>query len=214
MKQKYFVSLLGLLAIAAVGMPSAMAADAGWYAGANVGQSRAKIDDASINAALLSLGFAAAATTKNETGTGFKLYGGYQFNKNLAVEGGYFDLGKVSFDTTTVPAGTLHGDIRNQGGVNLDLVGIIPIQDNFSLFGRIGVQNSETKLSLSGTGAVVVLIPNFSKRETNYKAGLGLQFDFTKNIGLRGEWERYRISDGFTGKADVDLFSLGLVVRF
>ncbi|MCE9640361.1 MAG: porin family protein [Betaproteobacteria bacterium] len=213
---KYFASLLGIIAFAAVGLPSALAADGGtgFYVGGNVGAARAKIDDGGINAALLSLGATSVATTKSENSTGYKVFAGYQFNRNFSIEGGYFNLGKISFDSTTAPAGTLHGDAKNQGGLNLDAVGTLPINENFSAFGRIGVQNAETKLSLSGTGAIVVLIPEFTKRETNVKFGLGLQFDFNKNIGMRGEWERYRVSDGFSGKADIDLFSLGMVVRF
>lgn len=213
---KRIASLLGIIAFAAVGLPSALAADAGsgFYVGGSVGAGRAKIDDGGINAALVSLGATSVATTKSENSTGYKLYAGYQFNRNFAVEAGYFDLGKVSFDSTTAPAGTLHGDARSQGGVNLDAIGILPINDSFSAFGRIGLQSSETKLSLSGTGAIVVLIPELKKRETNVKVGLGMQFDFNKNVGVRGEWERYRVSDGFTGKANIDLFSLGMVVRF
>jgi OOP family OmpA-OmpF porin len=105
-------------------------------------------------------------------------------------------------------------DARNSTGINLDLVGILPLQNNFSLLGRIGVQNSETKGNASGTGAIVVPVSSSSKREFNYKVGLGAQYDFTKIIGARAEWERYHISDGFIGKSNVDIFSAGLVFRF
>lgn len=215
LEQLFSVSA-GILAAAAIGMPSAMAGDtgAGWYTGASLGWTRAKIDDSSINVPLISNGATAVSINQSEHDNGFKVFAGYQFNKNLAIEGGYFDLGSYNFDATTNPAGTLHVNIRNTTGFNLDLVGILPLRDNFSLFGRIGAQDSETKGNASGTGAIVVLVPASSKREFNYKAGLGAQYDFTKVVGVRAEWEHYRISDGFFGKADVDIFSAGLLFRF
>jgi len=48
---------LGLAALAVIASPYAMADDSGWYAGANVGQSRAKIDDERITRNLLGSGF-------------------------------------------------------------------------------------------------------------------------------------------------------------
>jgi opacity protein-like surface antigen len=46
-------------------------------------------------------------------------------------------------------------------------------------------------------------------------AGLGLKFDITHSIGLRGGWERNRIGDDSVGgKGDVDLWSVGLQFKF
>lgn len=215
MKKKYFVSLAGLLALIAAGVSSALAADTGtgFYLGGNVGQSRAKIDTAGINAACVAGGFATCATTADEHDVGFKLFAGYRFHPNFAVEGGYFNLGKFNFTTvTTGPAATVTGDAKNDNGFNLDLVGIVPFDSSFSGFARVGVQTSKTTVSLAVPGFAV----STSESKTNWKAGLGLQYDFTKDIGARLEWERYRIpnGDGTGGRADVDLFSLGLVVRF
>ena len=152
------------------------------YAGVNVGQSRAKIDDARITSNLLGGGFATPSIVNDDTDTGYKLFGGYKFNRNFAVEGGYFDLGRFGFTATTVPAGTLNGSIKLRG-VNLDAVGILPITEKFSAFGRVGVNYAEARDSFSGTGAVTVTNPNPSKRDTNVKFGAGLQYDFTQSLG-------------------------------
>jgi OmpA-OmpF porin, OOP family len=53
-----------------------------------------------------------------------------------------------------------------------------------------------------------------SDRELNHKFGLGLQYKFTENFGVRAEAERYRVGNGVGGKANVDLFSVGLVYLF
>jgi OmpA-OmpF porin, OOP family len=201
---------LGLAALAAFASPFALADDsAGWYGGLNIGQSQAAIDDARITG---SLG-AGSTITDDDRDTGYKLFGGYKLNRNFAIEGGYFDLGKFGF-TATVPAGTLSGNIRLKG-LNLDAVGILPINQKFSAFGRVGLNYAEARDSFSSTGTVPVLTnTNPSKRDTNYKFGAGLQYDFTQSLGMRLEAERYRINDAVGNKGDIDLFSVGLIYRF
>lgn len=204
---------LGLVALAAIASPFAMADDSGWYGGANIGQSRATIDDPKITSSLLTGGFTTSSITDDDRSTGYKIFGGYQFNKNFALEGGYFDLGKFGFTATTVPAGTLSGNIKVRG-LNLDVVGILPITDKFSAFGRAGMNYADARDSFTGTGAVRVTNPNPSKRDTNYKVGLGLQYAFTESLAMRAEVERYRINDAVGNKGDIDLVSVGLVYRF
>lgn len=204
---------LGLVALAVIASPFAMADDTGWYAGANVGQSRAKIDNERINNSLLGSGFGTTSISNDDRDAGYKIFGGYQFNKNFALEGGYFDLGKFGYTATTVPAGTLNGNIKLKG-LNLDLVGTLPITEKFSAFGRVGVNYAEAKDSFTGTGAIQVLNPNPSKRDTNLKVGLGLQYAFTDSLAMRAEVERYRIDDAVGNKGDIDLVSVGLLYKF
>src|SRR5450759_3622892 len=176
---------LGLAALAAIASPFAVADDSGWYGGVNIGRSRAKIDDPKITSILLGAGLNTTSITEDNRDTGYKLFGGYKFNRNFAVEGGYFDLGRFSFianTATTVPAGTLSGDIKLRG-LNLDAVGILPFTEKFSAFGRAGLNYAEARDSFTGTGLVNVLNPNPSKRDTNYKFGLGVQYDFTESLG-------------------------------
>lgn len=207
------VGTLGLVGCAALNSPFATADDSGWYMGANIGESRAKIDDARITSSLLGTGFTTTSIADDNRDTGYKLFGGYQFNENFALEGGYFDLGRFGYTATTVPAGTLTGSIKLKG-VNLDAVGILPITEKFSAFGRLGLNYAQTKGSFSGTGAVNVLNPTPSKNDTNYKYGVGLQYAFTKSFGMRIEAERYRINDSVGNHGDVDTYSLGLIYRF
>lgn len=204
---------LGLAALALSASPLATADDTGWYAGVNVGQSSAKIDNANITGNLLGSGFATTAISSDDSDTGYKLFAGYKFNRNFALEGGYFDLGRFGFTATTLPAGTLNGNIK-LNGLNLDAVGILPINEKFSAFGRVGLNHAEAKDSFSGSGAVNVINPNPSKRDTNYKFGAGLQYDFNPAFGMRAEAERYRIDDAVGSKGDIDVLSVGLVYRF
>ena len=203
---------LGLVGCAV--MSSAFAADdTFWYLGGNIGQSKAKIDDARIAPNLPGT----ASISDDNKGNAFKLFGGYQFNKNFAVEGGYFNLGQFGYTATTVPptlAGSLNGKIKIQG-LNIDAVGMLPLADKFSVFGRLGLQYAQTKDTFSSTGVVAAPAnPNPGKNALKYKAGLGLQYDFTQSFGMRVEAERYRIDDAIGNKGDIDMYSLGLVYRF
>jgi OOP family OmpA-OmpF porin len=213
MKLAIATGTFGLVALATIAAPFAMADDTGWYIGGNIGQSRAKIDDQRITSGLLGGGLTATSISDHDRDIGYKLYGGYQFNPNFSMEGGYFDLGKFGFTANTSPAGTLDGNIKIRG-LNLDLVGTLPITEKFSAFGRGGLIYSQSRDSFSGTGAVGVSNPNPSKNDTGYKLGLGLQYAFTKSLAMRTEVERYRINDAVGHKGDVDLVSVGLVYRF
>jgi OOP family OmpA-OmpF porin len=151
--------------------------------------------------------------SRDESDTAYKLFGGYQFNRHFALEGGYFNLGKFGFTSTTTPAGTLSGRIKLQG-VNLDVVGTLPLTERFSVIGRVGGQYASARDTFSGTGAVNVLDPNPSKRAFNYKAGAGLQYEVSRSFLVRLEAERYRINDAVGNHGDVNFVSLGLVFPF
>ena len=213
MKLSKFSRALGLVGLAALSGTGVSAQDAGWYGGANLGRSAATIDDARINSSLLGSGFSSSTIVDDDRSTGFKAFGGYQINKNFAVEGGYFDLGKFGYTATTVPAGTLNGNIRLRG-LNLDLVGIVPLTDKFSVFGRAGLNYAQARDSFSGTGAVLVTNPNPRKNDTNYKLGLGLQYALSESLAVRAEAERYRVNDAVGNRGHVDLVSVGLIYRF
>ncbi len=207
------VGTLGLVGYAVMNASFAVADDTGWYAGANVGQSRAKIDDPRIRAQLLQSGLTATSIVDNNRDTGYKLFGGYKINKNFALEGGYFNLGRFGYVATTVPAGTLSGNIKLQG-LNFDGVGTLPLSEKFSVFGRLGLNYAQARDTFVGTGLVTVANPNPSKNQVNYKFGAGLQYDFTESLAMRLEGERYRINDAVGNKGDIDLYSLGLIYRF
>jgi len=186
-----------------------------WYGGLSIGQSKVKFDDNVLPIA----GATATSLSKNDTDTGFKAYVGYRLHQNFAVEGGYTDFGKVSVTRTmTAPAaGTVHADVKASGW-HVDAVGIWPLQNNFSLFAKLGVIFNEVKTSAGTTGAVAFAPgTNTSPKHSgsNGKLGIGAGYDFTPTVGARVEWERAsKLGDDNTGKGDVDLLSVGVVFRF
>ncbi len=207
---------LGMSSMAAFAItlsPLARADNSAWYAGFNVGQAQAKIDDGRISKGLLSDGFTTTSISDDDRHVGFKVFGGYEFNRYFALEAGYFDLGRFGFTADTTPSGTLRGDIKIKG-VNADLVASLPVGERFSLFARAGLIYAEAKDSFVGTGAVAVIRSEPHKRDPNYKFGLGARYNFSRSVGMRVEAERYRINDAVGNTGDVDLYSVGLVFRF
>lgn len=214
MKYAKKTGTLSLAVLAALASQFAVADDSGWYVGGNVGQSRTKIDNPRIAAQLLGAGLTTTSITNNDRDTGYKIFAGYKISKTFALEGGYFNLGRFGYVATTVPAGTLAGNIKLQG-LNLDGVATLPITDQFSVFGRLGLNYAQARDSFSSTGAVrVPTNPNPGKNQVNYKFGAGLQYDFTHALGMRLEAERYRINDAVGNRGDVDLVSIGMVYHF
>ena len=207
MKQKHFVSLLGLLAIAAVGMPSAIAADnpTSWYAGVGVGQAKAPgaCDTGSIP------GVTITSCTNNDTG--WKLFGGYQFTVNWGAEVAYADFGRPLRATATV-LGVPVSVVGKAKGWQLAGVGTYPINDQFSIFGKVGAFRSDVTVSAAGGGVGVSLSGN----HTDFTYGIGATWNFTKNVGAQLEAQRFNnVGDkNTTGQENINLYTLGLVVRF
>nr|WP_316641733.1 OmpA family protein [uncultured Roseateles sp.] len=208
---------LRYLTLAGLGSVLATAAlaqdDSYYYGGLSIGSARARIDQERISNALVGNGLTVTGFNRDERDTAYKLFGGYQFNRNFAVEAGYFDLGKFGFVSTTTPAGTLNGQIR-LAGLNLDLIGSLPLTESLSAFVRLGAQHARTRDHFSGSGAVAVLNPNPRSREVNYKAGAGLQYAFGPSLLLRGEAEHYRVNDAVGNHGGVNVVSLSLVFPF
>lgn len=179
----------------------------GWYMGGNVGISTANIDKDKITQNLTNYSY-----SDDEQDLGYKLFGGYQFNKNFALEGGYFNLGKFDYSLST-PNGSVNGNIKVKG-LNLDAVAILPITEDFSAFARIGANYAQSKDSFETTGSISMSDNSPQKNDLNYKFGAGLQYAVTDSLALRLEAERYRINDAVGNDGDIDFFSIGLMYKF
>lgn len=206
--------LICLASLAALSSTALYAQNTGhFYGGLSAGQAESKIDNDRINASLIGAGVTSTGITTDRHEPAYKVFGGYQFNPYFGMEGGYFNLGKFGFDSQTTPTGSLNGRFRVDG-INLDLVGSLPVNDQLSLLARMGVINGRSRDTFTSTGAVAVsnATPEITKRD--YKAGLGFAYKFSQSMSLRGEIERYKINDAVGGKANIDLATLSLVFPF
>lgn len=211
------LKLLALTSMGTLLASNALAQDAAYtYGGVSVGQSHGKADAGGMSAYQLRGATPAATVTglqRDDTDNAYRLFLGYQFNRNVGLEASFFNLGKFNYKATTSTGGTLSGDTKIQGG-GVDVVGALPLSDNWSLLGRVGGQFAKTRNVFTGTGATYTSNPTPSARQFNYKVGAGLQYTVSPHFLLRGEAEQYRTRDGIGGNDRVQVFSLSMVFPF
>jgi OmpA-OmpF porin, OOP family len=117
-----------------------------------------------------------------DSDVGFKFLGGYQFNRYIAAELGYGLL----YDKSDVEVKTLEAVA----------VGMFPIANQFSIIGKLGFANVDVK------------VPAGSDDKTELTWGVGVQYDFNRNLGVRALWQRYETDDA------VDFLAVGVTWKF
>jgi OOP family OmpA-OmpF porin len=161
--------------------------DSGWLVGGQVGQSKIKLD-------------CPAGVSCDDTDTAFRVFGGYDFNKNFGVELGYADLGKV-----TVSALGLSGDVKATAW-DIMAVGRIPVFQNFDLYGKLGWYFADSKSSGALGGS--------SESNNDFTYAIGAAYNFNKNLSVRLEWQQYSSVGSDSSNGDVDVYGIGVVYRF
>lgn len=148
----------------------------------------------------------ATTTSKSDKPTGFKIYGGWEYNQNLAIEAGYADFGaaKNSF-TTGATTGTVEAKVSS---FYVAGKGTLPINEQFSAYGKLGVARNKSDISGTGGGAAI----NYSSSKTGMYAGLGLAYNLNKNAAVTVEYENFGKLDNAGSKANV--FSIGARFNF
>ena len=170
--------------------------DVGFYFGGSLGYSRVDLDTGS----LASAGMTTLSSDDNDTG--WKLFAGYQFHRNWAVEGTYYDLGKFNAFGRVTGTATPASVSAHLKGWGLAAVGILPLQQNVSLFGKLGGFWSDSKAT--ATAGPFAAATDDSSSE--WLAGIGATYNFTRNIGVRAEAE-------WIG-SDSALYSIGIQFKF
>lgn len=163
----------------------------GWYGGFSFGQSRYQDVD---------------APSENTRSEGWKVYGGYQFNRYLALEGGYVNLNDM-----TATDGTLTVNVDTDGWT-LGAVLSYPITDKLSVMGKVGAAYLLSDINAKN-GAAATVRSGDDSYEPNY--GVGVSYALLDNLSLRAEWERFDGKSFTNGvKGDIDLMSAGIAMKF
>ena len=126
------------------------------------------------------------ALTDNKTSYG--AFAGYKFSENVAAEVAYrklfkTDIGPVSVDGTQTAVSVL---------------GIAPISKEFQVFGRLGYNQLKASASFAGRSG--------SGTDSGVLYGVGVQYQFTANIGARLEFQK--------PASDTKNFSAGVTYAF
>jgi OOP family OmpA-OmpF porin len=170
--------------------------DAGWYVGAAYGMTSFDIDTAGVT-----------SPTVDDSDTGFKIYGGFQFNKHLGAEVGYVDGGKATFSGSGIPSlgiGAFSGDLKVTA-ITFAAVGTLPLNEQFALFGKAGLAAWDAKASANVAG----LSGAADDSGTDLLYGIGARYNLNRNWGITLEYEAVDVEDsGF------NMVSLGVRYKF
>lgn len=178
---------------------------ADFYVGGSFGQS--EVEDYSDYASNYDDGSFTAADF-DDSDTALRLFVGADLNPNVAVELGYVDLGEASTDATSdgccfyAPGPVSHS--LTADGIDLSILGKVPVGESGALGARLGLLkwDGEEKLSDS-TGSL-----SGSDDGTDLFFGLGGQYNFSEQVGLRGEYVMYKLDD-----FDINVLSLALTFK-
>lgn len=203
---------------------AAGAAQPGWYLVGSAGEASASASQSEMDENLVAIfasgGLAVvdSTSTLDDADTGFGLAGGYQLNDHFAVEFAYVDLGSVNHQaTSTLTDGTDTAvvDTRLESSANgpvVSALGILPIGERFSVFGRVGFSllNAEgsARITLDGDSQRI----SQSSQKSDPVFGIGAEFSMTRHFTLRLAWDRYLDvgTADVSGDIDADLITLGI----
>jgi OOP family OmpA-OmpF porin len=204
---------------------SAQAAEDGWYAVVFGGQSSAQnisqgaIDDSAV-AALGAAGLTVvdATSSLDDSDTAFGATLGYEVNEHFATELSYVDLGDVTYDlsgTVTDGVGTFPAELGLESsaqGLAFSLLGILPIGERFSVYGRVGIALMDCEGTSDATINGIADSVSDETQRSNGLFGAGGEYDFGDRFSVRVEWTRHADvgSQDIIGELDIDTYTLAL----
>jgi OOP family OmpA-OmpF porin len=170
-----------LLAAAIVAALPALAqsgpAYAPWYIGAGIGRGNINVSGTDLTGL--------NNATVDDTSNTYSARLGWRFSPYMAVELGYYDLGKFQFAGQQTAGGLDTSGEAKAKSWGLSFVGILPI-DAFDLYGRIGYARSEVKLNASGPLSLTSYNQDDTRDEATY--GVGARWNFSRNWAMFAEW--------------------------
>ncbi|WP_374535758.1 outer membrane beta-barrel protein [Chitinimonas taiwanensis] len=173
--------LFSALALAAALSAPALANDL--YIGADIGRSDIEVD-------------AGNGFTVSKDSTSFAVFGGVQFHKNFAAELAYRDLGELKSGNAKLSAYALQAS----------LLGSLPVSNEFSLLGRVGLASINAEYRESGFGYSY----SEDSSETKPFFGVGARYAVNKQLGIRAEYNQYAEIEDTT----ISTMTVGVDYRF
>lgn len=134
----------------------------------------------------------------NNGQAGLGLLGGFAINENFAVEAEYNSLGGFTGGADTVKGSSL----------GMSGVGSYPINEQFSLFGKLGIASTSLKITAPGFSATTVT-------NTGLTIGFGGQYNVSPSVGIRVGIDSYKVGKKpTTTTASAGMLYVGGVFKF
>lgn len=159
------------------------------YIGFNVGESNFKAPNG---------GFGRFNSEKNDTS--YSIYGGGYFNKNFGMELGYTDFGRIA----------RAGGNTKAYGIDLSLVGKLPVNDVFAVTGRVGAIYGHTDTTANAAAGIA----------TGTESGLGISYGVGAEYAINTNWsavvryDEHKLKFAGGNKETIGNTSIGLKYKF
>lgn len=158
------------------------------YIGLNVGESD------------FSVGNGSGIFAAERRDTAYSLYMGNYLTPNFGVEVGYVDFGKID----------RAGGRTKAEGINLSVVGKLPLTDMFNLLGKVGTTYSRTDVSsTAGSG-----IDAGNETDFGWSFGVGAEYAFTPQWSVTLQYDEHDLKYPGGSRSSVSVTSLGARYRF
>lgn len=222
------MSLLATLATAVM-TSSARAAEPGFYLGAQYTQTTQDLDTTPYDSFIFNRAFntdfvpTAFSSSIDDSFNGYGFYGGYRFNRHLALEGGYVNLGSFRYRAkamgligNNIPSNATYNYDGRLAGMSASAIGVWPISYRWEVYGRGGAMfttstSSRYYADASGGGRR----PSGSESDVDLLAGIGTSFNFFEIYDFHLEFQRiFDAGDKVIGEGDADVITLGISVVF
>ncbi len=199
---KKMISALAVGVACALVAPAAFAGEGQGFVGAEVGQSKIKIEG------------------ESSKDTSFAIRGGYMFNNNVGVEGfygRYYD--KTLHASDSGMTGTLKPTLDGYGVGVVGKWNLTGATNNTGLFakGHLGVMQANAKASATLDIDGTTYSGSVKSHTTTGYIGVGLGYDFNRNVGVSVNYDYFRPKFKVAGESSnvpVNTWSLGFEYRF
>jgi opacity protein-like surface antigen len=208
-------TLLAATLVLGGGAAQAATADSSsWYGGLQVSRSGLGLNGGDIDGALAGQRITGNSSIgRHDSGWGANL--GYKLAPNIALEGGYTDLGDYKYNSVTTAPGadTVQGKFKAHAW-SLAGIASTPLNDKWSLFGKAGVTRVTADLSAASTTGATAPTSQ-SSTSTGLVLGGGTTYDFTPTVFGKLAYDRYtHVGNASTGNGNIDLWTVGVGMRF
>lgn len=175
----------------------------GWFAGIDYGE--AKLDSDNF----------AGASNREDTSDTWSVKFGYRFNRFIAIEAGYVDVGDFSASFTGPCAGCGSTARTSIDGFLVNAIGTWPIAEHFHLKGVLGATYRDLDASYASSGVT----NSWSESTTIFSFGAGIAVPINDHFEIDLDFTHYReiglgltlgSSVGVIDDAESNLLTLGL----
>jgi opacity protein-like surface antigen len=200
--------IAGLLLSTALPLAAQADNSQGWYGAMSLGVSsygNSQDDEDQLRSELAAQGIQADVhVDDNPAALGIGL--GYRFTPSFALEANYLDLGEATAHVHVFsPSDFFLRERLDASGVTLDAIGLMPVSDHVSLFGKLGAFGYTLDDSIDSDVPTGPQPPD--AHGTSWDWGLGVQVWITRMVGIRAGYSNYHgVGDeNTTGKQNIGL---------